>query len=753
MAKSTPTMLMALCLVVVAQSAWGDGGFVWNRGADLMEPQQVAALYHDGTTEVLVLRVRYRGEAQDFGWIVPLPSVPDVDVAEQRESRWGGARESVLTELGELTGFRMWERARAPRRRAFEHRSASAGVEVMERRQVGVYDVAVLSAEDASSLADWLAENDYSFPSDRADVLEHYAVRGWYYAAMRIAGDGLTQDLRRELRSGEIQPVVFRFEGDSLVYPLRISSVNTGETEVVLYVLADRPMVPAAGPRAEEIGLDLNMCVFDQLGTGWVDPEYGTYRKVGREELPLTGKAVGADPEGIYVSKYRIVYASEEMTDDLTFGPFDPVAYWRQALDSADTLEERAMASWVLAWHSPAMLETMAVHPDWQLRAAAAFCEKTPPGLLEHLACDEEADVRWMVAKNPSTSPELLRVLSCDSDPTVREAVAWCRRTPGEALTALAADEDPRIRYLARANPSAPRELWVACAEDPRPEVRDEVARSPRAPVDVIELLARDRDPSVRRGAVGNPRISSQLREAFATDPDPGVRAAVAWTCGEEQLDVLVFLSHDPEPRVRRAVAGNRSCPAWLLEALAYDEDVDVRREVVLNRNTEPETMAHLSVDDAVFIRGWVGFLPWTPVPVLRALSEDREPPVRASTAHNRASPVDVLIALADDSSELVRKTVARNPNTPPWVLASLAADTSSAVREGVAGNRNAPSDVLVALALDVTPSVRRRVAGNRATPIDVLLALAADDDGRTRGRARRTLRYFGYFYDELVGR
>lgn len=40
------------------------------------------------------------------------------------------------------------------------------GVELLERKRVGIYDVSILSATDPSALIQWLNENGYNFPEE-----------------------------------------------------------------------------------------------------------------------------------------------------------------------------------------------------------------------------------------------------------------------------------------------------------------------------------------------------------------------------------------------------------------------------------------------------------------------------------------------------------------------------------------------------------------------------------------------------------
>jgi len=302
-------LVTAVAILLPAAGVLADGAFVWRKGADLHEPQQKAVLYWHAGREVMVLQVKYEGPAEDFGWVVPLPAKPEVDAIKPEDSPF--AEISLYTQRRLKWGLRS---AGPPMDKA---------VEVLERKIAGVYDVAVLAASDAGALGGWLEKHGFAFPRERQDVLDHYVRKRWVYAAMRIDPKQLAGDEVKKLRTGQLQPVRFTFRTPRMVYPLRISSVNAGETEVLLYVLAAAPMVLADGPNGGGFGPGANTARF---ATDWnTDPDYGTYRKAKPEELPLTWKALGtAAGRSLHLMKYRGRYTGATMTDDLTFAVMKP---------------------------------------------------------------------------------------------------------------------------------------------------------------------------------------------------------------------------------------------------------------------------------------------------------------------------------------------------------------------------------------------------------------------------------------------
>ena len=70
------TLTALLHLAVLA-----DGCFVfrWDKKIDINEPTQKAIILHDSGREDLLLQVKYEGPLEEFGWLIPVPSVPKVE--------------------------------------------------------------------------------------------------------------------------------------------------------------------------------------------------------------------------------------------------------------------------------------------------------------------------------------------------------------------------------------------------------------------------------------------------------------------------------------------------------------------------------------------------------------------------------------------------------------------------------------------------------------------------------------------------
>jgi len=232
MKRLITAILLAGLFLTPCAAALADGGYFYDFGEDIYEPSQKAVILFTDGHEDLILSPKYEGTAGDFAWVVPVPARPEVEVADHGVF-WELAeitRVHVLYESGGfLTGTESLE---AP------------GVDVLEEKVVGPYDVAVLSSGDPDALVDWLNANGYFFPEAGGEIIAEYVRNGWFFVASRIS----TGEDAGSLAEGNIEPLVLSFASDRIVYPLRISAISSDDCEVLLYVFSENAVVPGEYP-------------------------------------------------------------------------------------------------------------------------------------------------------------------------------------------------------------------------------------------------------------------------------------------------------------------------------------------------------------------------------------------------------------------------------------------------------------------------------------------------------------------------
>lgn len=655
--------LSILLLFVFASGVYADGFFVWRQGADLKEPTQRAVIYYKDGTEVLLLQVKYEGQAKDFGWVVPLPSKPKVIAVEPNDNPF--AELSLYTQRRASWGSRTEVDPVDP--------ELESSISVLERKIAGVYDIAVISASNTGALTKWLNANGFSFPDNRKDVLEYYTAKKWVYAAMRIDPNALDSDEVKKLKTGELQPIRFEFKTNEAVYPLKISSINSGVTEVLLYVLSDIPLLAKNAANKTGLSIDENIChIFT-----YQDPAFGTFRKALAQELPRTWMSLGLQkiPE-LSLCKYRAYYKTSDMKEDLIFEKFDPLPHWKKKIAVAGYSEA---AQFVLAYYNPENLIKYAEDKDEYKRTLAAANPKTPRKVLLKLAKDSNSLVRRTLADNPKTPTEVMMILAEDSDVWIRLKLAGNINVPETILRKLAKDPYHLVRYAVANQMMIPQDLLIQMANDKDEWVRSSIAARYRIPLDVLVKLAADSNEIVRARAAYNPNIPKKMLRILAKDTHYEVRRHVAANIRTE-ADVLAELSCDIDVPVRLIVAQNSMTTGDILNKMANDAEEDVREQIAANPNTYSHVLDKLASDNSPDVIFKVAENPHTPVETLKKLAEDRERGVRFFVARNINAPEAVLIKLSQDKEEYIRFTVIDNPHCPEELLKKIAQDSDNAI-------------------------------------------------------------------------
>lgn len=267
-------------LIALPAAVFADGVVITPPDYYVYETVQKAALFYESTTatETMVLQINYSGNAKDFAWVVPTPSQPQVVK--------GSA--ALFTSLETLTGSYQYP--------LYDYNSYGLGTEVpqeksvtvLEQKTVDYYDITVLSATDSQALTSWLNTNGYQYPAQYAYVFNDYVQNGWYFTAVKLIPEILDNyAITSALYNGTATPLQFTFRTDNLVYPLKISQVQSASTpsynnyqDIYLYIITDhkQELTGFSTNYADKIkSKDITDLAQDSQGNPWVVPQAGKY--------------------------------------------------------------------------------------------------------------------------------------------------------------------------------------------------------------------------------------------------------------------------------------------------------------------------------------------------------------------------------------------------------------------------------------------------------------------------------------------
>jgi hypothetical protein len=261
---------------------------------DILQPAQKVFITWNPTENVESFTVQptFKGNASDFGMVIPTPSRPKLDemprdffkelalftILKKRETPQskllpvpprggfgGGGGKGPRAAGGGTGGF-----APPPPRKP--------AVVVLETGVVGSLDYKVLSAERADDLFDWLKDNKYSYSGDEA-TLDFYIKKKWFFTVMKID----TMQMKKNpdgTFAGDVTPTRFLFSSEKLVYPLKITQISVKDkTEALFYVQA-----PYKVDLPGDLTYQYQWVPMIQNARGWYNK-----RIFGQNELP--GKA------------------------------------------------------------------------------------------------------------------------------------------------------------------------------------------------------------------------------------------------------------------------------------------------------------------------------------------------------------------------------------------------------------------------------------------------------------------------------
>ncbi|MBD3182330.1 DUF2330 domain-containing protein [Candidatus Poribacteria bacterium] len=183
----------------------------------------------------LVPQISFRGSPKDFCIVVPTPTPPRLNTVNR----------DVFYEAEYLTNPVWRQRGSGCMFGSVAEEDSDVaeepGVDIIDEQTVGEFNGITLSADDPDALINWLEENNYNYSVHDKDIVDYYIQRGWFFTVVRI--DGKTDPGMSEYYRYNINPILFRYSASSLIYPLRLSSINSGDrTSIEMYIISDTKM-------------------------------------------------------------------------------------------------------------------------------------------------------------------------------------------------------------------------------------------------------------------------------------------------------------------------------------------------------------------------------------------------------------------------------------------------------------------------------------------------------------------------------
>jgi hypothetical protein len=198
------------------------GGLIAPNGAIRLDRATTLVAWHDGV-ERYMTSFSYNGSASSFGWIVPLPAVPD-----KVEEGGGWTLQRLNRETHPQPPIRGLE---------FAVHDAAGLAQVLQQVQVRALDITVLRGSGQEVL-DWAASNGFAVDAEtRAHVLQYAKGSPIFMAAKYNAGRAQQQ----RLLFGDGAPVLITMKIAHPWIPFEVLAAGQ-QVQADLYLLSDKPV-------------------------------------------------------------------------------------------------------------------------------------------------------------------------------------------------------------------------------------------------------------------------------------------------------------------------------------------------------------------------------------------------------------------------------------------------------------------------------------------------------------------------------
>jgi hypothetical protein len=175
------------------------------------------------------VQIQYSGAASDFGWLLPLPSVPTLDLgvdelfnqlitSTQPKYKLNRVYEGNCSFNPSRGGGGFAGANPVANGAGGEDTSGAAPHSpLVIQDSIGPYDYAVLRADSKDAMLKWLNDNHYFVPAGTDGAVDPYIHPGAFFLALKLKSGN---------SAGDLQPVVIKYASDLPMIPLVLTSVG-----------------------------------------------------------------------------------------------------------------------------------------------------------------------------------------------------------------------------------------------------------------------------------------------------------------------------------------------------------------------------------------------------------------------------------------------------------------------------------------------------------------------------------------------
>ncbi len=228
MSRQRLLILTALTLLCLPTPTLACGGFFCMTTPIDQSAERIIFLVNKDETITAIVGINYTGAAEDFSWVVPVPSPPVLDVAET--ASLDALQLATDVRFNPPDGY-------CNELFYYDGRGGGGGGGMfLEEGHVGPYDYAILGSEDPDEMITWLRDNGYRITEEMEPLVQVYVEEGMYFLAMKLS---------QQAEVGDIQPVVMTYESTKPMIPIRLTAVAAiPNMPIITWIFADTQYMP-----------------------------------------------------------------------------------------------------------------------------------------------------------------------------------------------------------------------------------------------------------------------------------------------------------------------------------------------------------------------------------------------------------------------------------------------------------------------------------------------------------------------------
>ena len=192
------------------------------------------------------IQVQASGKAESFGWLLPMPSVPELGIGTDELFTAVSRRTQPLYYVNyTYNGNCLFD----PRRFGGTADSAGSGGDgdgdgegngpptvLVSETIIGPYEAAIVRADEKQPMLDWLTDNGYFIPAGTEELVDYYIRDGAFMLALK---------LRKGSKISDLQPVVVKYKSDLPMIPIILTAVAAqADMGVHVWVLGNSRAIP-----------------------------------------------------------------------------------------------------------------------------------------------------------------------------------------------------------------------------------------------------------------------------------------------------------------------------------------------------------------------------------------------------------------------------------------------------------------------------------------------------------------------------